>query len=116
MEPPLPGFIAGCLRAAARQNASINRQDFDLIRSGNRLERCAGTALLPPRLAASFPYGLLPAIGIHRRRLALFLLLRPNRFTMSVTRSNSTSRLDLSAGDSSFSSAIRVLTRSIVAF
>ena len=69
----LPGFIAGFLIAAARQNASINRQDFDLIRIGNRLERCAGTALLPPRLAAALPYGLLPAIGIHRRRLAAVL-------------------------------------------
>src|SRR4030067_2851314 len=63
----LPGFIAGFLIAAVRQNASINRQDFDLIRIGNRLERCAGTALLPPRLAAALLPWVFSTVGGHWR-------------------------------------------------
>jgi hypothetical protein len=96
---------------AGGQGAPVDLKNFNFIGVRNRLQGRSVSPLLAAGLALAFAPGLGSADG----GLLLFLLLRPKRLARIVTRSNRTSRLDLSAGDRSFSSAINDLTRSIVA-
>ena len=107
----LPDFMTGLPVVTWRQKTSVDRDDLDNIRIGNLLQGLVDISMLAVGFTSVRQSQLFLAIGAVTGGLLIFRLLSPNRFTKMEIRSNSTSRLAMSAGERSFSAAISSVTR-----